>query len=171
MGCTLPIHVLPYIANTFPLQCSTCNVTLSVEHILLHCVRYREERRPLAAYYQSHGLLLTQTTLLGDEHLDVRQQKVSVARLSDCFSSFTYGGSASVSVRLMFELHTRFLESDGKWQVEVSVYLGVTKLFSHSEGDTWQPQVADLPCRKHPDKSEGTSQFITHYGTRQIIFI
>ncbi|MPC77011.1 hypothetical protein E2C01_071449 [Portunus trituberculatus] len=26
-------------------KCSTCNVTLSVEHILLHCVRYRQERR------------------------------------------------------------------------------------------------------------------------------
>ncbi|MPC98614.1 hypothetical protein E2C01_093988 [Portunus trituberculatus] len=46
MGCTLPTQMLPYIANTFPPQCSTCNVTLSVEHILLHCVRYREERRP-----------------------------------------------------------------------------------------------------------------------------
>ncbi|MPD00678.1 hypothetical protein E2C01_096166 [Portunus trituberculatus] len=71
MGCALPTHMLPHIANTFPPQCSTCNVILSVEHILLHCVRYREERRPLAAHCQSHGLPLTQTTLLGDEHPDV----------------------------------------------------------------------------------------------------
>ncbi|MPC53584.1 hypothetical protein E2C01_047479 [Portunus trituberculatus] len=61
----------PYIANTFPPQCSTCNVTLSVEYILLHCMRYREQRRPLAACCQSHGLPLTQNTLLGDEHPDV----------------------------------------------------------------------------------------------------
>ena len=60
--------MLPYIANAFPPQCSVCNVTLSVKHILLHCVRYREERRPLAAYCRSHGLALTQTTLLGEEH-------------------------------------------------------------------------------------------------------
>ncbi|MPC31971.1 hypothetical protein E2C01_025272 [Portunus trituberculatus] len=63
--------MIPYIANTFPPQCSTCNVTLSVKHMLLHCVRYHEERRPLAAYCQSHRLPLTHTTLLGDEHPDV----------------------------------------------------------------------------------------------------
>ncbi|MPC75666.1 hypothetical protein E2C01_070059 [Portunus trituberculatus] len=71
MDCTLPTHMLPYIANTFPLQCFTCNITLSVEHILLHCVRYREERMSLATYCQARGLLLTHTNLLGDEHLDV----------------------------------------------------------------------------------------------------
>ncbi|MPC26485.1 hypothetical protein E2C01_019625 [Portunus trituberculatus] len=71
MGCTLPTHMLPYIANTFPPQCSTCNVTLSVEYILLHCVCYHEERRSLAAYCQGRGLLLMHTTLLGDDHLDV----------------------------------------------------------------------------------------------------
>ena len=38
-------------------------ITLSVQHILLHCVRYDEERQPLAA--------LTHTTLLGEEHPDV----------------------------------------------------------------------------------------------------
>ncbi|MPD04321.1 hypothetical protein E2C01_100001 [Portunus trituberculatus] len=63
--------MLPYIANAFPPQCSTYNVTLSVEHILLHCVRYREERRPLAVYCRGRGLPLKQTTLLGDEHPDV----------------------------------------------------------------------------------------------------
>ncbi|MPC96393.1 hypothetical protein E2C01_091651 [Portunus trituberculatus] len=63
--------MLPYIANTFPPHCSTCNVTLCVEHIQLRCVRYREERRLLATYYQSHGLPLPQITLLGDEHTDV----------------------------------------------------------------------------------------------------
>ncbi|MPC61257.1 hypothetical protein E2C01_055325 [Portunus trituberculatus] len=31
MGCTLPTHMLPYITNTLPPQCSTCNVTLSVD--------------------------------------------------------------------------------------------------------------------------------------------
>ena len=71
MGSTLPTHMLPYIANAFPPQCSLCNVTLSVDHILLHCVRYREERRPLATYCRSRGLSLTQTTLQDDEHPDV----------------------------------------------------------------------------------------------------
>ncbi|MPC62251.1 hypothetical protein E2C01_056334 [Portunus trituberculatus] len=61
MGCTLPAHMLPYIANTFPPQCSTCNITLSIEHILLHCVSYREERQPLAAYCRGRGLPLTQS--------------------------------------------------------------------------------------------------------------
>ncbi|MPC42536.1 hypothetical protein E2C01_036159 [Portunus trituberculatus] len=71
MGCNLPTHMLPYIANTFPPQCSTCNVTLSVEDKLLYCVRYREERLPLAAYCRGRYLPLTQTTLLGEEHSDV----------------------------------------------------------------------------------------------------
>ena len=51
--------------------CTACQVTLSVEHILLVCVRYRESRRSLAAYCRSRGLPLTQATLLGDEHPDV----------------------------------------------------------------------------------------------------
>ncbi|MPC90225.1 hypothetical protein E2C01_085199 [Portunus trituberculatus] len=71
MVCILPTHILPYIAKTFPPQCSTCNVTLSVEHILLHCMRYRKERRPLVAYIRGCGLLPKQTTLLGDKHPDV----------------------------------------------------------------------------------------------------
>ena len=70
MVCTLPTHMLPYIANTFPPQCSICNGTLSVEHTLLHCVHYREERRLLAVYCR-RGLSLTQTTLLGDRHPNV----------------------------------------------------------------------------------------------------
>ncbi|MPC84690.1 hypothetical protein E2C01_079436 [Portunus trituberculatus] len=52
-------------------ECSTCNVTLPVEHILLHCVHYREERRPLSAYCRCRGLPLTHNTLLCDEHPDV----------------------------------------------------------------------------------------------------
>ena len=71
MDCTLPTHMLPYIANVFPPVCTACQVTLSVEHILLECVRYRESRRSLAAYCRSRGLPLTQATLLGDEHPDV----------------------------------------------------------------------------------------------------
>ncbi|MPC74502.1 hypothetical protein E2C01_068862 [Portunus trituberculatus] len=45
---------------------------------------------------------------------------------------------------------TRGFSSDGEWKylasfsthsvATSSAYLGVTKLFSHSEGDTWQPQ-------------------------------
>ncbi|MPC73938.1 hypothetical protein E2C01_068281 [Portunus trituberculatus] len=67
----------------------------------------------------------------------------------------------------MFELHARFLESDGEWKylasfstcsvVTSSVYLGVTKLFSHSELRATLGNPSDLPCRKHPDKSEGTA--------------
>ena len=68
MVCTLPIHMLHYIAHTFLPQYSICNVTLSDEHIMFHCVRYRQ---PLSAYCRSHGLSLTQTTLLGDELPDV----------------------------------------------------------------------------------------------------
>ncbi|MPC99808.1 hypothetical protein E2C01_095248 [Portunus trituberculatus] len=30
MNCTLPTHILSYTAKTFPPQCSTCNVTLSL---------------------------------------------------------------------------------------------------------------------------------------------
>ena len=70
MGCTFPNHMLPYIANTFPPQYSICNVILSIKKILFHCVRHREERRPLAAYCRSRGLSLTQT-FLGDEHPEV----------------------------------------------------------------------------------------------------
>ena len=71
MGCTLPTHMLPYIAKAFPPQCITCNVTLSVDHILLHCVRYREARRSLAAFCDNRRLPMTLATLLGDEHPDV----------------------------------------------------------------------------------------------------
>ncbi|MPC74809.1 hypothetical protein E2C01_069185 [Portunus trituberculatus] len=62
MGDTLLTHILPYMANTLPSKCSSCHVTLSVHHILLHCMRYREERRPLVQC-PGHSLSLTQTAL------------------------------------------------------------------------------------------------------------
>ena len=71
MGCTLPTHMLPYLAHAYPPQCLSCNTTLSIDHILLRCVRYREARRSLAAYCEAQHLPLTRTTLLGDEHPDV----------------------------------------------------------------------------------------------------
>jgi len=71
MGCTLSTHLLPYIARAFPPQCLTCHVTLSIDHVLLHCERYQEARRSLAAYCEGRRLPLTQATLLGDEHPDV----------------------------------------------------------------------------------------------------
>ncbi|MPC56115.1 hypothetical protein E2C01_050068 [Portunus trituberculatus] len=52
MGCNFSTHMLPYIAKTFPPQCSTWNVTFSVEYILLYFVCYREERRPSVVYCQ-----------------------------------------------------------------------------------------------------------------------
>ena len=71
MGCTLLTHMLPYIAHAFPPQCITCHITLSIDHILLHCVRYREGRRSLAAFCEARRLPMTQITLLGDQHPDV----------------------------------------------------------------------------------------------------
>ena len=71
MGCTLPTHMLPYMANSFPPRCLSCQVTLSVDHILLHCTRYREMRRALARFCEARRLPLTSATLLGDEHPDV----------------------------------------------------------------------------------------------------
>ncbi|XP_045135695.1 uncharacterized protein LOC123518758 [Portunus trituberculatus] len=47
-------------------QCSTCNVTFSVEHILFHCALYREERGSWVAYCRGRGLPLTQTSLLAE---------------------------------------------------------------------------------------------------------
>ena len=71
MSCTLSIHMLPYIVNSFPSLCITCHATLSIDHILLHCVRYREVRRSLAAFCEAHHLSMTQTILMGDQHPDV----------------------------------------------------------------------------------------------------
>ena len=51
MGCTLSTHMFPYISSAFPPQCITCHITLSIDHILLHCMRYREAQpsvRPAA---------------------------------------------------------------------------------------------------------------------------
>ena len=67
MGSTLPTHMLPYISHSFPPQCPHCNVTLSVDHILIHCVRYREARRSLTAYCVARRLPVTQATLLSDD--------------------------------------------------------------------------------------------------------
>ena len=50
MGCTLATHMLSYIAHVFPPHCITCHTILSIDHILLHCVRYREARRSFAAF-------------------------------------------------------------------------------------------------------------------------
>ena len=64
-------HHLPYIANAFPPQCITCHNILSIDHILLHCVRYREARRSLTAFCEVRRLPMTQITLLGDQHPDL----------------------------------------------------------------------------------------------------
>ena len=71
MGCTLATYMLAYIAHAFPPQCITGHTTLSIDHILLHCVRYRETRRSLAAFCEVRCLPVTQTILLGDQHPDV----------------------------------------------------------------------------------------------------
>ena len=67
MGSTLPTHMLPCISHSFPPQCPHCNVTLSVDHILIHCVRFRKARRSLAAYCVARRLPVTKNTLLGDD--------------------------------------------------------------------------------------------------------
>ena len=63
MGCILAIHMLPYIGHAFPTQCITCHTTLSIDHILLYCVRYREARRSLAAFCEARRLPMTQTSI------------------------------------------------------------------------------------------------------------
>ena len=70
MSCTSATHMLPYITHTFPSQCITCHTTLSIHHILLHCVRCRGARWSLAAFCEARRLSMTQTTLLGDQHPD-----------------------------------------------------------------------------------------------------
>ena len=63
--------MLPYIAHAFPPQCITFHITLSIDHILLHCVRYLEARRSFAAFCEARRLPMMQTTLQDDEHPDV----------------------------------------------------------------------------------------------------
>ena len=59
-GCTLPTHILIFISHSFPRQCPRCNVTLIVNHISIHCVRYQEVRRSLTAFCVARRLPVTQ---------------------------------------------------------------------------------------------------------------
>ena len=55
-----------YFNSTGPPICESCDVRLSVEHLLISCTALRHERRHLLKYVTTHHLNLDLPTLLGD---------------------------------------------------------------------------------------------------------
>ena len=52
-------------------ECLLCDCYLTVQHILLDCLKYADLRRQLSALCQTHDLPLTLSSLLGDSHPDL----------------------------------------------------------------------------------------------------
>ena len=57
--CTRATHMLQFISHSFPPQNHHCNVTLTVDHMLVHCMCYWEARRSLTAYWVARRPLAT----------------------------------------------------------------------------------------------------------------
>ena len=67
MNSTYITHLDPYISGTFPPQCNTCNTTLSVRHILLHCTQYNTQRQTLVQHCRHNNIQFSVTNILADD--------------------------------------------------------------------------------------------------------
>ena len=63
---TRPTHLNAYMTHTFPPHCQTCQQTLTIEHILLSCSRYTQDRRSLRDLATNLGINFTTCDLLQD---------------------------------------------------------------------------------------------------------
>lgn len=67
LNATCLTHMTPYINRSFPPQCTTCNTTLTIEHILASCRNYAAHRGPLINIMRTKSLRLTAHNLLQDD--------------------------------------------------------------------------------------------------------
>ena len=67
MNSTFITHLAPYIAGTFPPQCNTCNTTLSISHVLIHCTQYNRQRQTLIQHCRRNNIQFSLTNILADD--------------------------------------------------------------------------------------------------------
>ena len=65
-GVTLYTDILPRINNVWPLICEFCDVEVTIKHLLLQCIAFHNERRPIVSYFRNANLTLTVFRLLQD---------------------------------------------------------------------------------------------------------
>ena len=68
-------------------ECRRCNVYLTVRHILIDCILYNDERRPLQTLCQQHRVPVELSTIMGDLHPDILDAVFQFLRACDIFSS------------------------------------------------------------------------------------
>ena len=69
-GVTRYTHTDPMLNNTyFPAGpvCDFCNEIMSISHLLVHCLRYLDARRPLLEYLTSHNMRITLYNFIKDD--------------------------------------------------------------------------------------------------------
>lgn len=65
--CTYITHTKPMMNRTFPDRCDSCQVPLTISHILLACSKYRAQRQSLLAYFHSYNRPFILRHLLSDD--------------------------------------------------------------------------------------------------------
>lgn len=85
MNCTFITHMKPYIDRVFPPQCDTCGGILSINHILLFCGRFVEERSPLLMYCRMNNVPITLDSILGDGDVGVVDKLMAYLKETNLF--------------------------------------------------------------------------------------
>ena len=60
-------HLEPYINKNFPPECVPCHRHMSINHLLIDCGEYEEERGPLLTALRDRGLAFNAHNLLQDD--------------------------------------------------------------------------------------------------------
>ena len=66
-GATFITHMEPYMIKNFPPHCHNCRVDLDIEHMLLNCMLYRNERQMLINKFRQMNLRFNIINLLADK--------------------------------------------------------------------------------------------------------
>ena len=82
IGHTYLTHSFIFKREERPI-CHTCNISLTVSHILLHCRVTERHRRPLLNYCRTRQLPLSLRTLLGDEQPELLHLLFDFLRTTD----------------------------------------------------------------------------------------
>ena len=64
---TMITHMIPRIEKRYPHICEECNERLTVNHILVDCIIYAQERRLMVEYFRNINKRLTAYNLLQDD--------------------------------------------------------------------------------------------------------
>ncbi len=67
VNATRLTHLEPYINKSFPPICTTCNVVMSIPHILIFCSAFDGHRAQIKTYFQTQNLALTINNILSDD--------------------------------------------------------------------------------------------------------